>query len=89
MNRQLTVTAVLAILATPVLADHGNPWATEGDTVLSQYHDANQAKSIDTPGEAEMRGALVRNARGKLGETGSSAAGSQSGQQGGRKSGRN
>ncbi|SFL06731.1 hypothetical protein [Celeribacter marinus] len=64
MKAHLTLAAVLGLLAAPVFADHGNPWATEDDVVLSQYHDINQAKSIGTPGENEMRGLASDNARG-------------------------
>lgn len=66
MRKSLTLVGVLTLLASPALADHGNPWATADDVVLSQFHDANQARSVGTPGEDEMRGALVRRARGKL-----------------------
>ena len=62
----LAVAMGLAVLSSAVQADHGNPWATADDTVLSKNHDANQARSEGTPGEDEMRGALTRNARGKL-----------------------
>jgi|TARA_R110002126_G_scaffold201876_2_gene349407 hypothetical protein len=74
MKTQLTLIAVFALAAAPVFADHGNPWASEGDTVLSKNHETNQVKSIDTPGEDEMRGAMVQNARGKLDGPGRSGA---------------
>lgn len=74
----------VAATASPAMASHANPWATDDDTVLAKNHDENQAKSIDTPGEDEMRGKLVRNAYGKLGgnDRGKSTLG------GGAKSGR-
>ncbi|MBV7392579.1 hypothetical protein [Mameliella sediminis] len=56
----------LVLMSGAALASHANPWATADDTVLEKYHDANQAKSIGTPGEDEMRGAMTRKARGKL-----------------------
>jgi len=48
--------AALALLSTPALAAHNNPWASEGDILLSKKHDDNQLKSVGTPGEDEMRG---------------------------------
>lgn len=48
--------AALALLSTPVLAAHNNPWASEGDILLSKKHDDNQLKSVGTPGQDEMRG---------------------------------
>ena len=68
MKSYLTVAAVLGCLTSPALAAHANPWASESATVLSKNHDANQARSVNTPGEDEMRGAMARNARGKLGD---------------------
>ncbi|WP_371060302.1 hypothetical protein [Rhodosalinus sp. 5P4] len=70
-----TFVATTLCLGAPLQADHGNPWAGEDDTVLSKYHDANQARSADTPGEDEMRGALARNANGKLDADGSGRGG--------------
>ncbi|SNR55869.1 hypothetical protein [Puniceibacterium sediminis] len=86
MKSNLALTAILTFLAAPVLADHANPWAGEGDTVLSKNHEANQQKSVGTPGEGEMRGAMVQKARGKLeGFAGSGGAGKSRGGKGGRK----
>jgi hypothetical protein len=56
-------------------ADHNNPWAGENDVTLSKNHDANQARSIGTPGEDEMRGVMTRSAKGKLGGTGAGKGG--------------
>jgi hypothetical protein len=62
--KQLAVGAALAVIAaTPVLADHNNPWATPEDTLLAQNHDDNQEQSVGTPGEDEMRGVMVQDAR--------------------------
>ncbi|TCS67559.1 hypothetical protein EDD52_101661 [Primorskyibacter sedentarius] len=72
MKKHLTITAVLCLLAAPAFADHANPWAGEGDTVLSRNHDANQAKSVNTPGQDEMRGKMEQRARGKLEDAGRS-----------------
>ncbi|MCO4843931.1 MAG: hypothetical protein KC439_13700 [Yoonia sp.] len=49
MGNSLTFAALIAFMAPPVLANHGNPWAGEDDVVLSKYHDANQLKSVGTP----------------------------------------
>ncbi|MBS0122736.1 hypothetical protein [Thetidibacter halocola] len=77
----LAASAALVLGATGLaMADHGNPWAQEGDTVLSQNHETNQAFSADRPGEDEMRGALTRNAFGKTG--GSSGKGADKGGKG-------
>jgi hypothetical protein len=62
----LTLAAILGSLAAPAVADHANPWASDTDTVLSKNHDTNQARSADTPGEDEMRGAMKQTAHGKL-----------------------
>lgn len=75
-------------LSSMALADHNNPWATAEDTVLSKNHDANQLKSAGTPGEDEMRGVMVRSAKGKLGSTPSGQGGGKdSGHGGGKDSG--
>ncbi len=66
MNTRFTAaTVAIAFIAAPAFASHNNPWATEDDTVLAQYHEVNQAQSIDTPGEDEMLGVMVRKANGK------------------------
>ncbi|GAA3867484.1 hypothetical protein [Celeribacter arenosi] len=57
------------VLAAPAFAGHNNPWATANDVILEQYHTENQAQSINTPGEDEMRGVMVQRARGKLDPT--------------------
>ncbi len=59
MGNSLTFAALIAFMAPPVLANHGNPWAGEDDVVLSKYHDANQLKSVGTPGEEEMKGVVA------------------------------
>ncbi|MGI1662658.1 hypothetical protein ACRDNQ_10495 [Palleronia sp. KMU-117] len=66
MKTTLSIAAAMICVASPVLAAHANPWASEGDTVDSQFHESNQARSVDTPGEDEMRGTMIRAARGKL-----------------------
>jgi hypothetical protein len=82
MHKTLSLAAALMLAASPLLADHANPWATDGDTTLSRFHDSNQARSADTPGEDEMRGVMVRSARGKL-DTAASATGTGRGKAGG------
>jgi hypothetical protein len=67
MTRTIAIAALFAAAALPAAADHANPWATADDTVLSQFHDVNQARSADTPGEDEMNGVMERTANGKLG----------------------
>lgn len=57
---------VMITLASPGWASHANPWATEDDEVLAQFHDVNQEKSVGTPGEDEMLGVMTRSANGKL-----------------------
>lgn len=66
MKPSLFLACLLAMLSGPALAGHANPWATEDDVVHSKNHDANQIRSVDTPGEDEMRGTLTRSAHGKL-----------------------
>ncbi|MBE1296645.1 hypothetical protein [Phycobacter azelaicus] len=59
--------AVWAAGAPQAFAAHANPWADEDDEVQEQFHDVNQAKSADTPGQDQMNGAMTRSAHGKLG----------------------
>ncbi|EPX86929.1 hypothetical protein [Salipiger mucosus] len=66
---------VACTLGSAVAASHANPWATSDDEVTSQYHEANQARSIGTPGEDEMKGVMVRRASGKLGGSASERSG--------------
>lgn len=66
MKKILIIAAVTGSIATPLLAGHANPWATEDDELLMQYHEENLAQSEDTAGEDEMLGIMVQNARGKL-----------------------
>lgn len=67
MKKTIAGALALSLVAgQAALASHANPWATEDDEVNAQYHDANQAQSVDTPGEDEQRGVMQRNARGKL-----------------------
>lgn len=102
MRMLLTFAALIAFIATPVLANHGNPWAGEHDAVLSKYHDANQLKSVGTPGGDEMKGVVAQsgstraerasdsNVRGTGGSGDSKAGrGMQHGKQSGRPIGRN
>ncbi|WP_421904558.1 hypothetical protein [Mameliella sp.] len=66
-NKTMLAAAIgFALISASVQADHANLWAGEDDTVLSKNHDANQARSIGTPGENEMRGVMNRRAHGKL-----------------------
>jgi len=48
-----------------------NPWATDDNDVLNvvleKFHEANQLKSIDTPGEDAMRGQTTQSASGRSG----------------------
>jgi hypothetical protein len=89
MKKTIMLAGAMAMLSGVALADHGNPWATEDDVVLSCYHEENQARSIDTPGEDEMRGRTVRSASGKLGggQSGGKSAGAGRTGGGGAKSG--
>jgi hypothetical protein len=78
MKTLLGFAALVAMTVSPALANHANPWATGDDVVLSRFHDENQARSADTPGEDEMRGKMTRSANGKTGESGSTRSGSAS-----------
>jgi len=83
MQKLMVMTAVVMVLGGPALAGHANPWATEEDTILSKNHEENLAKSVDTPGEDEMLGVMVQNARGKLApDVGSAASGGNGGRGG-------
>lgn len=73
---------LLTLSVAPVLADHGNPWAGPDDEVKSQFHDANQEKSLNTPGEDEMHGQTNRDVGPDAG--GSSAGHASAGAGGGR-----
>jgi len=81
MKKILIISTIAAAIAGPVFAGHANPWATDDDTILSQNHEENLAQSEDTPGEDEMLGVMVQQARGKLdtdlGPSGSDGAGRQ------------
>lgn len=66
MTRTTLAALAALLLPAPVLAGHANPWVTDEDTVNSQYHEENLARSEGTPGEDEMLGAMVREAHGKL-----------------------
>lgn len=70
MLRPLTLAAFLISPAAAAWAGHANPWATETDDLLMQYHEENLAQSEDTPGEDEMLGRMVQTAHGKLETTG-------------------
>lgn len=65
--------------AAPLWAGHNNPWAEPGDEIVEQYHDENLEQSDGTPGENEMRGALVQWAWGKLGREAGQGAGQGAG----------
>ncbi len=65
--KTLGFSCLLALLVSEAaIAGHANPWATDEDTVNSQYHEQNLAQSLETPGEDEMLGVMVRDAHGKL-----------------------
>lgn len=67
MRKLLLITSAAALLITGhVMAGHNNPWADSTDDLLMQYHEENLEQSEDTPGEDEMLGVMVQNARGKL-----------------------
>lgn len=90
MKNTILLAGAMAMMSGVAFADHGNPWATEDDVVLSRYHDENQARSIDTPGEDEMRGRMVQPASGKIGgerSGGKSEGAGRNGGGGGAKSG--
>ena len=83
-NSVPTGLVLLTLSVAPVFADHGNPWAGPEDDVKSQFHDENQEKSLNTPGEDEMHGQSNRNVstnagRGAAGRAGTSAGGSGNG----------
>ena len=67
MTRTTAIAALFAVAALPAFADHANSWADDDDEVLSQFHDANQARSVGTQGEDEMNGVMERNSFGKGG----------------------
>jgi len=79
MKTILGCAVVVVMTMSSALADHANPWATDDDVVLSRFHDDNQARSADTPGEDEMRGKMSRSANGKTGASGSTRSGNASG----------
>lgn len=69
MKTLLTTAGLLVALSlTAAEAAHNNPWATADDAVLSKNHDDNQSRSLDRPGEDEMKG--VENSRGRDSVTG-------------------
>lgn len=79
---------LLTLSVAPVFADHGNPWAGPDDNVKSQFHDENQEKSLNTPGEDEMYGRTNRNVSpnargGKAGGSGNGGGGHSAGRDGG------
>ncbi len=59
----------LTAATNPAMAAHANPWAGDDDSVPAANHDSNQAKSVGTPGQDEMNGAMSRSAHGKMGTT--------------------
>lgn len=75
----LYTSLVTILIAGPAFAGHNNPWATPDDDLLMQYHDENLEQSVDTPGEDEMLGIMVQNARGKLDGSLTSSIGSRQG----------
>lgn len=83
MKSTLLVFTLTGFIASPIFAGHANPWATEDDDLLMQYHEENLAQSEDTPGEDEMLGTMVQNARGKLDDSIGSSSMDGSGNGGG------
>lgn len=84
IKTKMIIASLLCLLAAPLAAGHANPWATDDDDLLMQYHEENLTQSEDTPGEDEMLGVMVQNARGKLEDgTGSSMGGFSGGGAGG------
>lgn len=88
LSNSVPLGLVLLTLSTaPVWAAHGNPWAGTDDEVNAQFHDVNQAKSLNTPGEDEMHGQTNRNVSPNAGAGAaghaSAGAGSSGGGQGG------
>ncbi|MPQ94368.1 hypothetical protein [Thioclava sp. JE_KL1] len=86
MLKTMGLVALAALYAGASWAGHANPWATEDDVIYNQEHEDNLVKSIDTPGEDEMLGVMVRSAHGKLdglaggsGSSGGTGGGSGSG----------
>ncbi|OOY30115.1 hypothetical protein [Thioclava sp. F36-6] len=80
MLKTMGLVALAALYAGASWAGHANPWATEDDVIYNQEHEDNLVKSIDTPGEDEMLGVMVRSAHGKLdGLTGGSGSGGGTG----------
>ena len=75
-SKPIFAAMVLSLAAQGVWAGHANPWASEDDELVMQYHDDNMEQSIGTPGEDEMKGVMMGHARGKLDDSvGASAAG--------------
>ena len=75
MIKTIALAATVALYAGASWAGHANPWATEDDVIYNQEHEDNLVQSIDTPGEDEMLGTMVRSAHGKLdGLTGGSGS---------------
>ncbi|OOY20150.1 hypothetical protein BMI86_11895 [Thioclava sp. DLFJ5-1] len=80
MLKTMGLVALAALYAGASWAGHANPWATEDDVIYNQEHEDNLVQSIDTPGEDEMLGVMVRSAHGKLdGLAGGSGDGSGDG----------
>ncbi|PFG61550.1 hypothetical protein AXZ77_0095 [Thioclava sp. ES.031] len=80
MIKTMGLVALAALYAGASWAGHANPWATEDDVIYSQNHEENLEQSVDTPGEDEMLGVMVRSAHGKLdGLSGGSGDGSGDG----------
>ena len=75
----LGASLIAMLIAGPVAAGHNNPWAAPDDDLLMQYHDENLEQSVDTPGEDEMLGVMIQNARGKLDGTLARSVGSRQG----------
>jgi hypothetical protein len=83
--KRIVLGLVLASLAVaPGFAAHNNSWADADDTILGQNHDDYQERSIDTPGEDEMKGQMTQNvSKNAGGGLGGAAPADGSGYQGG------
>lgn len=76
MTKRLILSAIFVISgAAAALAGHANPWTDDTSILNMQYHDENLAQSVDTPGEDEMLGVMVQQARGKLEDMGGASTG--------------
>ncbi len=84
MNKIVLGLAIGALAVTPSFAEHNNPWSGAEDIIQGKNHDANQEKSVGTPGKDEMNGQMAQTANTNAGGgLGGSAPSDGSGHQGG------